>query len=279
MDGHAKASALQGDVTEEEVLQELVGGWVGVGFPGELGVDAGGVGAAGVGEVEGTEVGDLELFGDGSAGVLALERGGDDLDEVLVERRRHVSQVDGGEVTGAELVFEREEESFVGVLGGERGVVEWKEERVGVGDPAEARGLDARAHQDAVGDHGADVRLVEHPLVEVEALAGFDGGARGFEAFHPVGVERDGQVDAPESLPGGGKLGVVGAPGDGVGLGLHVVDGEGVEVPVGSVGGWGQDWVGVVVDGGGGEDVGVEFGIEGAFESGLGVERRDGEEG
>jgi hypothetical protein len=54
------------------------------------------------------------------------------------------------EIFCAELVFEGEELFTVGGVG-EGGVVEREEERVDVGDPAKARGLDSGAHGDSVG--------------------------------------------------------------------------------------------------------------------------------
>jgi hypothetical protein len=57
------------------------------------------------------------------------------------------------------------------------------------------------------------------------------------------------------------ERGECGAHAGRVGVGLHVVDGEGVEVAVGGVG-WGEERVGVVVDGGDGGDVGGQGGVD-----------------
>ena len=66
-----------------------------------------------------------------------------------------------------------------------------------------------------------------------------------------------------DGLPGFVERGEIGAHAGGVGGGLHVVDGEGVEVAVGGVGGRGEEWVGVVVDGGDGGDFGGQGGVDG----------------
>ena len=66
------------------------------------------------------------------------------------------------------------------------------------------------------------------------------------------------------------ERGEVGAEADGVGGGLHVVDGEGVEVAVGGVGGWGEERMGVVVDGRDGGDLCGEGGVD------VGVGREQG---
>ena len=65
-----------------------------------------------------------------------------------------------------------------------------------------------------------------------------------------------------DGLPGFVERGEGGAEAGGVGVGFHVVDGEGVEVAVGGVGGWGEEWVGVVVDGGDGGDLGGQGGVD-----------------
>src|ERR1700679_1740330 len=101
------------------------------------------------------------------------------------------------------MVFEGEELGAVGGVGG-GGVVEWEEEGVVVWHPEEARGLDAEAHGDAVGDHGADVGLVEDPGGVVRTLAGFDGGAGGAEGGEARGGERRVEADVVEGEPGVG---------------------------------------------------------------------------
>ena len=81
--------------------------------------------------------------------------------------------------------------------------------------------------------------------------------------FEAVGVEWRVAVEVEDGLPCVVERGEVGADACGVGVGLHVVDGEGVEVAVGGVGGRGEEWVGVVVDGGDGGDLGGEGGVDG----------------
>ena len=81
-------------------------------------------------------------------------------------------------------------------------------------------------------------------------------------------------VEVPQSLPGCGKLRVVGAPGDGVGGGFHVVDGQRVEVAIGLVGRRRQDGVRVVVDRLLSVNVGGDLGIDGAFDGVLRRQRR-----
>ena len=151
-----------------------------------------------------------------------------------------------------------------GVAAARRGVVEREEERVDVGDPAEAWGLDAGAHGDAVGEFGADVGFVEDVVGVVGALLLAGGFAGGVELFEAGVVEGREAVEVEDGLPCVVECGEVGAHAGGVGVGLHVVDGEGVEVAVGGVGGRGEEWVGVVVDGGDGGDLCGEGGVDGA---------------
>jgi len=80
------------------------------------------------------------------------------------------------EILCPEVVFEGEELFAVGGGGGEGGVVEGEEERVDVGDPAEARGLDAGSHRDSVGEFSGDVGAVE------------DVGGVGFALLLPRGL-------------------------------------------------------------------------------------------
>ena len=77
-------------------------------------------------------------------------------------------------------------------------------------------------------------------------------------------------VEVEDGLPCVVERGEVGAHAGGVGVGLHVVDGEGVEVTVGGVGGWGEEWVGVVVDGGDGGDLRGQGGVDAERSIGLG---------
>ena len=179
VDGHAEATAFLRNVAEEEVLKELVLCGVGMGLREELRVDAGGFLGGGIGEVEGAQVGDLELLSDGSVGFLPLKRGGDDGLEVRGEGGRDGGEVEVVQILCTEAIFEREELGAVGSGGGEVGVVEREEERVGVGDPAEARRLDACAHGDTVGERGLDVDLIEHPGGVVLAFTGLDADAGG----------------------------------------------------------------------------------------------------
>ena len=70
-------------------------------------------------------------------------------------------------------------------------------------------------------------------------------------------------VEVEDGLPCVVERGEVGTHAGWVGVGIHGVDGEGVEVAVGGVGGWGEEWVGVIVDGGDGGDFGGEGGVDG----------------
>ena len=87
-------------------------------------------------------------------------------------------EADGREVAGADFFFQREEELLIR-CGGEDGVIEWKEQGIGIGNPAKARLRDAGTHADAVCEHGLDLCLIEDPLVVVETFAGLDSGAGG----------------------------------------------------------------------------------------------------
>jgi len=80
--------------------------------------------------------------------------------------------------------------------------------------------------------------------------------------FEASGVEGRLPVEVEDGLPGFVERGESGAQAGGVGGGFHVVDGEGVEVAVGGVGGWGEEWVGVVVDGGDDGNLGGQGGID-----------------
>ena len=98
------------------------------------------------------------------------------------------------------------------------------------------------------------------------AARGFAGG---FELFEACGVEWWLAVEVEDCLPGFVERGEVGTHAGGVGGGFHVVDGEGVEVAVGGKGRWGEEWVGVVVDGGDGGDLGGQGGVDARGRLGL----------
>ena len=89
------------------------------------------------------------------------------------------------------------------------------------------------------------------------------GFAGGFELFEAGGVEWGLSVKVEYGLPCFVECGEVGTHAGGVGVGFHVVDGEGVEVAVGGVGGWGEEWVGVIVDCLDGGDLGGQGGVNG----------------
>lgn len=105
------------------------------------------------------------------------------------------------EIFRAEFVFEGEELFAVGSGGGEGGVVEREEERVDVGNPAEARRLDAGAHGDAVGELGADVGAVEDVGGVFFALLAARGFAGGFEMLEAGGFERGLSVEMEDGEP------------------------------------------------------------------------------
>ncbi len=139
-----------GDDAEEVVLERFVGGWAEGGVAAALGVDRGGLGVGGAGEIEGAEVGELELDGDCAAVALALQRGEDNLVDVGIECDGDRLLAGDGEVLREEFLFEGEELRAVGSVG-DGGVVEGEEECVIVGNPEEVRRLDSVAHGDAVG--------------------------------------------------------------------------------------------------------------------------------
>jgi hypothetical protein len=169
------------------------------------------------------------------------------------------------EILCAEFVFEGEELFAVRGSGGEGRVVEREEEGVDVGDPAEAWWLDAGAHGYAVGEHGGDVGLVEDVGRIVTGLLLADLFSCGVELRLAGGVERRLAVEVEDRLPCVVKRGEVGAHAGGIGVGLHGVDGECVEVAVGGVGRRGQHGVGVVVDGGDCGDLCGDGGIDGGI--------------
>ncbi len=116
--------------------------------------------------------------------------------------------------------------------------------------------MDACSHCHAVGQFGGDVGAVEDVGGVSFSLLAARGFAGGFELFEAVGVEGRGAVEVEEGEPCVVERGEGGTEVGGVGVGDHVVDGEGVEVAVGGVGGRGEERVGVVVDGGDGGDLG-----------------------
>ena len=79
------------------------------------------------------------------------------------------------------------------------------------------------------------------------------------------GVERGLPVEVEDGLPCVVERGKVGTHTGGFSVGIHGVDGEGVEVAVGGVGRWGEEWVGVIVDCGDGGDLLGEGGIDGGI--------------
>ena len=121
----------------------------------------------------------------------------------------------------------------------------------------------------SVGQLGADVGAVEDVGGIGFALLAAGGFAGGFELFEAGGVERGLTVEAEECEPCVVEGGKFGAHAGGVGVGLHVVDRKSVEVAVGGVGGRGEDWVSVVVDGRDGGDLGGEGGVDGREPIGL----------
>ena len=120
--------------------------------------------------------------------MLALERRRDDLGEVLGQGGRDGSQVNGLQIAGAHAVLQRKEECAVGVLCCEGGVVEREQECVDIRHPAEAWRRHARPHLDAIGEHGPDAGLGEHPVGEARAFAAFDVGAGGGQLLHAGGI-------------------------------------------------------------------------------------------
>lgn len=175
----------------------------------------------------------------------------DEFAEVEVERGWEGFEVGLFEVLCAEFVFEGEELLAVG-CGGEAGVVEWEEKRVDVGNPAEAWGFNSCAHGYSVSQLGADVGAVEDVGGVVFALLLARGFASGFELFEAGGVEWWLPIEVEDCFPCFVERREIGAHAGGVGVRLHVVDGESIEVAVGGVSWWREDWVGVVVDGGDG---------------------------
>jgi hypothetical protein len=174
---------------------------------------------------------------------VGVERGWESFEAFLVE------------ILGAELVFEGEELFAVGGGGGEGRVVEREEEGVDVRDPSKAWWLDAGAHGYAVGEHSGDVGFVQYVGRVVASLLLADIFSCGFELRLAGGVERRLEVEVEDGLPRVVKCEQVGTRAGGVGVGLHGVDRECVEVAVGGVGGRREQRVGVVVDGRDGGDL------------------------
>ncbi len=86
-----------------------------------------------------------------------------------------------------------------------------------------------------------DVRLVEDPDGVVGAL---------FFADEIAGWGNELEIrNAEESFPGESEVGIGWLLESGAGFGFEIVYGEGVEVAVSGNGGWGADWMGVVIDG------------------------------
>jgi hypothetical protein len=107
----------------------------------------------------------------------------------------------------------------------------------------------------------------------VEPLASLHRVACSFQALHAASVERYSQVQSPESLPGCGQLRVVRAPGDDVGLRLHVVHRERVEVAIGLVRRRRKHRVRVVIERLDGVDVSRDLGVNLLLDQRLGAKR------
>jgi hypothetical protein len=182
------------------------------------------------------------------------------------------------EIFFAQGVFERKELLAVGGCGGEGGVVQREEEGVEVGHPAEVWRLNSRAHGYAVGKHDVDVGFAEDIGGVFFALKLADAGADLVEMSKAGGVEWRLLIEVVESLPCVAKRGKVGTHAGGIGIGIHGVDGEGVEVAVGGVVGRREKWVGVVVDGGDGGDVCSQGGVDGGVAGSRGSAADDCED-
>ena len=216
-------------------------------------------------EAEGAEVGDLEFFGDCSVGFLLFEDGSDELFEVGIERSWDSFEAGLMEILSAKFVFEGEELFAVRGCGGEGGVVEREEERVDVWHPTKAWWLDTGAHGDTVGEHDADVGFVEDVGGVVASLLLAKVFSCYLELCETCCVERRLPVEVEDGLPRIVKSLQIGARADGVGVRLHGVDGEGVEVAVIGVGRGREHGVRVIVDGWNGGDLRGESGVDGEF--------------
>jgi len=160
------------------------------------------------------------------------------------------------------MIFERKELRSVGRPCGQAGVIERKQQCVDVGHPAEARRRYTGAHFDAVGQHGFDAGLLQHPRGVVGLLTLLHAGSRRLQIGHGFCIERAFPLETPERPPRRGELRIVGAPCDRVGLWGHVVDRKCVEVAVGGIGRRGEDGVRVVVEGRGGVYESTQLGID-----------------
>lgn len=211
--GHAEASALRGQESEEVILQRFVVAVSAVRFFG--------VGFRRIADVEASQVGHFEFFGDGSGLLVALQGRADDLHQIIVERRGFRCHAALGVVALEELFFEGEEFLLVGILHHRR-VVERIHQGVDVTGEAEPWRADRRRHRHAIGDHDVDSQRVENC-----------GGVR--------------FIDGRHFLAGFGDDRRIEASANGLGVGFQVLDREGVKIGVGGIAG--AHGMRVVVDG------------------------------
>ena len=114
-------------------------------------------------EIERPEIGGLELGRHGAPGMLPLERGRDDVVLIPVERCRHFRHAEVAKVPLQQDGLERIQHLGIRRPLGLGSGVERQHQRVGEGHPTEPRRLDPGAHDHPVGEHHADMVLVEDP--------------------------------------------------------------------------------------------------------------------
>ena len=256
------------------VAFEVGGGVEGCGVPGEGGdfVRIAGDDASGIGDDEGVRVG-----GCGSDGALdVVERGLDvagateGVEEDAGEGNAGEAFVEGMAGGGVGCLLKAGGKRCSGARGSKHGEVQGAETDEGLVDAEvhDAAGLEVGGFGDGVGDGGGDAFGGEHLLEGGLDVVGERAGIRGYAA-----VEGDLRVDAGGEFFGGKPDEVFEAGGE------ELVEGDGVDVDDDGAGAGGV----AVIDGGVGEEAGVEEALggvgEGVVAEGLaGLEAGDGEE-
>ena len=182
----ADASGLASDVSEDEILQDLV--IVVRRFPaaGEAGVDAACPVARRGGEVERSQVRRLEFDRHRARLPLALERRCDYCAEVAVQRGRQLRDVKVVEISAEQLVLERIQLHAFGRDGRFGSRRQRQHQRIGERNPGKTRWRQARSHRDAIREHRFGADAIEHPGGKVIALF-TDGSLHGGPQLGHVG--------------------------------------------------------------------------------------------
>ena len=157
----------------------------------------------------------LELFRRRAARALTLQRRRHHARQVFAQCCRHSFQSQRRQIPPAQHILQSEEGLPIGIGRRQLRIVQREDQSVRVGHPKKARRLNARAHFHAVGEHHADSHLVQHPrriLLAFLAHGLLLSGKR-------LGRIQHGRRSRPQV--------------DRIGLRLHAVHGQGIEIAIG----------------------------------------------